>query len=265
SRPADSPLAPHLEALNRTLAASASQPRQSDLGPRLDALREAIVEVGASRQSDLGPRLDALREAVFETVASRQDDVGQRLDALREAVLQAGASMKSAPPPDLRPVLQKLTEVSARPPVDLSPAIGQLAHVAEAMAARAQASQVDLTPVLRQLTELTKLVLERPPPGEGSASLAPLLERLAAQQAAAGPRAPREPGPQPVPDEVRRQLSTLSETLSPIAAAARNVLQVDADGAMKAVVVWQQVNEAIALVRALEDRLSGRPRRRQGG
>ena len=32
---------------------------------------------------------------------------------------------------------------------------------------------------------------------------------------------------------------------------------------MKAVVVWQQINEAIQLVRALEDRLSGRARRKQ--
>ncbi|MCU0699946.1 MAG: DNA repair ATPase [Myxococcaceae bacterium] len=223
NRPAEAPLAPHLEALGRTIAASTNKPRQSDLGPKLDALREAV--------------------------------------------LQAGEALKSAPPPpppDLRPVLQKLTEVSARPPVDLSPAIGQLAHVAEAMAARAQASQVDLTPVLTQLTELTKLVLERPPPADTS-NLGPLLERLAAQQESAPPRPAKESNAGPLPEEVRRQISTLADTLSPIAAAARSVLQVDSDGAMKAVVVWQQVNEAIQLVRALEDRISGRPRRRQGG
>jgi len=131
--------------------------------------------------------------------------------------------------------------------------MSQLAQVAEAMAARAQAQQIDLTPVLTQLTELTKTVIERPAsPGP---DLTPFLERLAAQPA---PKASKEP----LPEEVRRQLSTLADTLSPIAAAARSVLQVDADGAMKAVVVWQQINEAIQLVRALEDRLTGRPRRK---
>ena len=44
---------------------------------------------------------------------------------------------------------------------------------------------------------------------------------------------------------------------------ADTIKQVDADGAMKAVIVWQQINEAIQLVRALEDRLSGRARRKQ--
>ena len=66
-----------------------------------------------------------------------------------------------------------------------------------------------------------------------------------------------------MPEEVRKQLGTLVDTLSPIAAAARSVLQVDSDGAMKAVIVWQQVNEAMDLVRALEDRLSGRTRQRR--
>jgi hypothetical protein len=88
---------------------------------------------------------------------------------------------------------------------------------------------------------------------------------VAQQAAAPAPRQARESSqPQPLPEEVRRQISTLADTLSPIAAAARSVLQVDSDGAMKAVVVWQQVNEALELLRALEDRLSGRPRRRQG-
>ncbi len=209
-RPAEAPLAPHLELLTKTIAATANKPRQSDLGPKLDALRDAVL-----------------------------------------------AAAKTAPATDLTPMLEKLTELNARPPVDLSPALGQLAHVAEAMAARAQAQQIDLTPVLSQLTELTRLILERPAAAPQT-DLGPLLEKLAAQQPA--PRAAKEA---PVPDEVRRQLSTLSDTLSPIAAAARSVLQVDADGAMKAVVVWQQINEAIQLVRALEDRLSGRARRKQ--
>jgi hypothetical protein len=114
--------------------------------------------------------------------------------------------------------------------------------------------------VLKQLTEVTKLVLERPAAAP-QMDLGPLLEKLAAQQSAAPARPAKDA---PASDEVRRQLSTLSDTLSPIAAAARSVLQVDSDGAMKAVVVWQQVNEALELLRALEDRLSGRPRRRQG-
>ncbi|MBE2248472.1 MAG: DNA repair ATPase [Myxococcus sp.] len=213
-RPPEPPLAPHLEALSKTIAASASKPRQSDLGPRLDALREAV--------------------------------------------LSAGEAMKSAPPVDLRPVLQTLAEVSARPPIDLSPALRQMSQVAESMAARAQAQQIDLTPVLTQLTELTRLVLERPAAAP-QADLTPLLEKLASQQSAPQARAAKEVA---VPEEVRRQLSTLADTLSPIAAAARSVLQVDSDGAMKAVVVWQQINEAIALVRALDERLGGRPRRK---
>ena len=214
-RPAEAPLAPHLEALTKTIAATANKPRQSDLGPKLDALREAVVS--------------------------------------------AGEAMKSAPPIDLRPMLKTLAESNSRPPVDLAPALNQLAQVAEAMAQRALAQQIDLTPVLNQLTEVTKLVLERPSVAPQQ-DLGPLLEKLGAQQSAA-PARPQKDGP--ASDEVRRQLSTLADTLSPIAAAARSVLQVDSDGAMKAVVVWQQVNEAIQLVRALEERLSGRPRRKQ--
>ncbi|MDP3500226.1 MAG: DNA repair ATPase [Myxococcales bacterium] len=214
-RPAEAPLAPHLEALSKTIAATANKPRQSDLGPKLDALREAV--------------------------------------------LSAGEAMKSTPPVDLRPVLKTLAEANSRPPIDLSPALNQLAQVAEAMAQRAQAQQIDLTPVLNQLTEVTKLVLERPEAAPQK-DFGPLLEKLAAQQSAAPARPAKDA---PASDEVRRQLSTLSDTLSPIAAAARSVLQVDSDGAMKAVVVWQQVNEAIQLVRALEERLSGRPRRKQ--
>lgn len=226
------------------------------LGEELSRIREAAADV-AKRQPEapLAPHLETLTKTIAATANKpRQSDLGPKLDALRDAVL---AAAKTAPATDLTPMLEKLTELNARPPVDLSPALGQLAHVAEAMAARAQAQQIDLTPVLSQLTELTRLILERPVAAPQT-DLGPILERLATQQPA--PRAAKEA---PVPDEVRRQLSTLTDTLSPIAAAARSVLQVDADGAMKAVVVWQQINEAIQLVRALEDRLSGRSRRKQ--
>ncbi len=207
-------LAPKLEELTRTIAATAKAPRQNDLGPKLDELTKTIA---ASAR------------------VPRQNDLGPKLDAIKDAVTSAGTALK------------------ASGSVDLGPVMSQLAQVAEAMAARAQAQQIDLTPVLTQLTELTKTVIERPAsPGP---DLTPFLERLAAQPA---PKASKEP----LPEEVRRQLSTLADTLSPIAAAARSVLQVDADGAMKAVVVWQQINEAIQLVRALEDRLTGRPRRK---
>ncbi|MBL8921614.1 MAG: DNA repair ATPase [Myxococcaceae bacterium] len=227
------------------------------LGEELSRIREAAADVAKRpAEAPLGPHLEALTKTIASSAARpRQSDLGPKLDELREAVVAAGQAMKSAPAPDLRPVLQSLAAANARPPVDLTPALNQLAHVAEAMAARAQAQQIDLSPVLTQLTELTKLMIERPPPSP-QPDLTPLLEKLAS------PPAQKSASP-PISDEVRRQLATLSDTLSPLAAAARSVLQVDSDGAMKAVVVWQQINEAIQLVRALEDRLSGRSRRRQ--
>jgi hypothetical protein len=184
-----------------------------------------LREVAGNRKDEaLGSKLDELTKAVAaQGRAPRPSDLGPKLDALKDAVIAAGQAMKAPPPQDLEPLAQLV----------------------------AQQRPIDLTPVLAQLAELTRQLADRPQQRD----LAPLLERLATQPA---PKASKEP----VPEEVKRQLATLADTLSPIAAAAKSVLQVDADGAMKAVVVWQQINEALVLVKALDDRLAGRTRKR---
>ena len=62
--------------------------------------------------------------------------------------------------------------------------------------------------------------------------------------------APRR-GQQLLPEEVDRQLALLRDHLAPLARAAKQSLQADTEGSLRAVTVWEQVNQALDLLKAL--------------
>ena len=111
---------------------------------------------------------------------------------------------------------------------DFEPVIKQL------LAAQSPAAPpVDLGPILEKLSSSLQAMAERPatsivPPGLSSRKVREML-----------------------PDEVDRQLSLLRDHLAPLAKAARASLQADTEGSVRAVNVWEQVNQALDLLKAL--------------
>ncbi len=176
----------------------------------------ASIRDAVAAPEALGPKLDALAEAL------RGGTLGDKLDELRGAVVTAAKHFPHAA--DFEPVLKQLLAVRPATP-DLSPLLEKLA------AHRAP----DLSPLLEKLVAA---MAERPattvvPPG-----LAPKKSR------------------EMLPEDVDKQLALLRESLAPLARAARASLQADTEGSLSAVVVWEQVNQALELLKLLGVRAS---------
>ena len=129
-----SALGEELGELKGVLIDAARKQGSDALAPKLDLVAQAIER---RPPSELGPRLDALREAVSALgksfAKSAPVDLTPLLEKLSEAVKPA------APAPDLTPVLEQLSKAMAsRPPpaapVDLGPVLQQLAQNATVQA-----------------------------------------------------------------------------------------------------------------------------------
>lgn len=241
----------------------------ASLGEELGHLKDVVIEVARKQPSEsLGPKLDAVAQAVSRRPASELAPkldalvaATSKLDQLRDAVLrlEQALSKSTAPPVDLTPVLEKLSEVvrPAAAPVDLTPWLEKLSEVV-----RPATPQVDLTPYLAKLTEAIRPVASAPDltpvlerladafstrPAPPSMDLAPVLQQLA-QQA----RSSESEGA--FREEVAIQMLLIQERLSELALAARTVLQNDSEGSVKAMTVWQQTKEALELLKALPSR-----------
>ena len=115
----------------------------------------------------------------------------------------------------------------------------------------------DFEPVLKQL-----LAAQPPaaPPASAAVELGPILDKLSSAMQAMADKpassvippglAPRK-GREMLPDDVDRQLALLRDHLAPLARAAKQSLQADTDGSLRAVTVWEQVNQALDLLKAL--------------
>lgn len=104
-------LSPQLDAL----VAAISKPRPAtDVGAKLDALREAVGRLGqsfsASPQVDLSPVLEKLSSAMAQRAPPPQLDLGPMLEKLTEAVSLQRQPSAPAAPVDLGPVLQQLAQ-----------------------------------------------------------------------------------------------------------------------------------------------------------
>ncbi|MFZ5440966.1 MAG: DNA repair ATPase [Myxococcota bacterium] len=119
------------------LIAALQRPKPTDVGPKLDALRDAVAKLGQSLGHAPAVDLTPVLERLAETRAAPAVDLSPVLERLSAALAQL-----RAPPPatDLSPVLAQLTQVLAQRPV----------------AAPTPAPQIDLGPVLEQLAQTTR-------------------------------------------------------------------------------------------------------------
>jgi hypothetical protein len=194
------------------------------LGTELASIREAVGGGGVEQQ------LSALRDAVLKS-APGPSDLGPKLDALTAAVTKSGGAPRQG---DLGPRLDALVEALHTSRDELKTAVIQVA--------KQMPNASDFEPLLAQL-------------GRGQ-DLGPILEKLAAiadrpaTSIVPPGLAPRK-GREMLPDEVDRQLALLRDQLAPLAKAAKASLQSDTDGSLKSVMVWEQINQALDLLKAL--------------
>jgi len=205
----------------------------SALGEELNQLKDVVLQAatkGGNAETVL-PRLDAIAHALGKRPAS---DLAPRLDAI------AAALQKPKPAsPDVGAKLDALRE-----------AVLQLKSLG---ASAAPVAMPDLGPVLEKLTETVAAqraqpVAVAPPP---QIDLGPVLKELA-QNAKLQAQASENEGA--FREEMAQQLLLIQERLSELALSAKTVLQVDSEGHVKALTVWNQTKEALELLKALPSR-----------
>jgi ATPase involved in DNA repair/ATPase family associated with various cellular activities (AAA) len=283
SPPDFQPVLAELDELKRVIAAAAARPvpPPPDLRPVLEKMTQL-----ASRPPPPPPDFEPLLEKLA-ALASRPVPPPPDLRPVLEKMTQL-ASRPPPPPPDLEPILEKMTALAARP-APATQDLGPILEKVTQLAARAPAAQIatqaniDLSPVLEKLAEVAASNNRAPPPIDlgpvleqltrvvasmaqartapapaASADLGPVMDRMASAITSLAERSgtivPPNMTPRAgkgVPAEVERQLVVLRDTLAPLARAARETLQASPDGELKAVQVWQQVSQALELLKAI--------------
>jgi hypothetical protein len=214
---------------------------------QLGAVKEAVVQAAEVARQPAGP--------------SPVVEVNPRLEALKEAVLEVAKVAREAKdvPPPPPPVVQ------VPPPPDMTPYLKHLAHLLKALADRAATPPPapDLGPVMEQLTQAVKTMAERPAvavPAAPPEDMGRYMEQMsqAMKAMAERPAAVTAPAPSrlaPLPPEVGRQLDPVVTALSLLASKAKQALNSEED--LKAMQVWQEVTEALNLLRAVQQRPAG--------
>ncbi|MBX5482196.1 MAG: DNA repair ATPase [Myxococcaceae bacterium] len=170
----------------------------------------------------------------------------QQLGRIRDAVSQASAALGETPfarAPDVAPSSVALTALGMKLDalhaalLELAKAAAQPARAQEAPRAEGPAAP-DLTPYLMRLEEVLRAIAERP------TSLSAEVLQEAVRRAPA-------PDARPDPAAYDRQVELVQRALAPLARMARRSLKEEGGGSLRAIQVWQHVNEALQLLQAI--------------
>ncbi|MCY1023679.1 DNA repair ATPase [Pyxidicoccus sp. MSG2] len=203
----------------------------SGIEEQLGAVRDAVVQA-ASQVARGG-----------EQQTNPAEDVLPHLESLRDAVLEVakvGREVKDTPPP----------APAATPATDMAPYLKHLAQLLKALTERvavqaqqpaapavvaAQSPAPDFGPYMEQLSRAIAALAERPVNVSASVP-AEALQRTAI----AGPS----------PAELSRQIELVEGVLLPLERASRRAIQGEGEG-VKSLQVWQNVTEALELLRSM--------------
>ena len=200
--------------------------------------------------SGIEEQLGAVRDAVMQAasqVASRGANTGSNpagavvphLESLRDAVLEVakvGREANATPPP---PPPQ-----AAMPAMDLTPYLKHLAQLLKALTERvavqnpqqaAPAPAPEFGPYMEQLSRAIAALADRP------ANVSASVPAEALQRAAAAGLSPAE---------LSRQIELVEGVLLPLERASRRAVQGEGEG-VKSLQVWQNVTEALELLRSM--------------
>ncbi|NOK04453.1 MULTISPECIES: DNA repair ATPase [Myxococcus] len=219
----------------------------SGIEEQLGAVRDAVVQaanhVSASQARDeqpgpvveVLPRLESLREAVLEVAKVGRESV--------KAAKAIPAPVVAAP-------------VAAGP--DLTPYLKHMAHLLKALTERvaAQAERPPEPPAESAPTVRMAALAPSPDFGAYMEQLSRAITALAERPVNVSANVPAEAlqrtaltGPSPA--ELSRQIELVEGVLLPLERASRRAIQGEGEGVMKSLQVWQNVTEALELLRSM--------------
>ncbi|WP_342374053.1 DNA repair ATPase [Myxococcus stipitatus] len=199
---------------------------EEQLGAVRDAVVQAATQVQQGTQSDADPTAEAL----------------PYLEALRDAVLEVarvGREVKATPPP-----LPPPAPVPGAAATDLTPYLKHLAQLLKALTERVstpaptpvvQAPAQDLGPYMDQLSRAMAALADRP------VNVSAQVPAEALQRSAIAGMSPAE---------LSRQIELVEGVLLPLERASRRAVQGEGEG-IKSLQVWQNVTEALELLRSM--------------
>jgi hypothetical protein len=110
--PAPEPLGPHLEQLTQAVLAGAKASRSPDVGPKLDAIAQALDQLGR----------------VLARPPPPQDGIAPSLERMTQVLSAIANRPVAAATPDLSPLLAKLAELKPAPAPSEGPLREEMAH-----------------------------------------------------------------------------------------------------------------------------------------